>query len=129
VSVTVGGTTSNSVAFTVSGGGGGGSSCHIVYTLTNQWATGFQVGIAIQNTGSTPITNWQLKWTFPGNQIIGQLWNGSVSQSGGNVTVNSVSYNGSIPPGGSYSGMGFTGSYSGANLNPASFTLNGAACK
>jgi hypothetical protein len=129
VTVTVGGSTSNSVNFTVSGGSGGGSSCHIGYTVTNQWSTGFQVALAIQNTGTTAISNWQLKWTFPGNQLIGQLWNGNVSQSGENVTVTNASYNGSIAPGATASGIGFTATYSGANSNPASFTLNGAACK
>jgi cellulase/cellobiase CelA1 len=86
----------------------GGFTCHVVYNNVNQWNTGFQVAITIQNTGTVGITNWTLGWTFPGNHQINGLWNGTYSQSGQAVTVNNLSYNGSIPAGGSYNGMGFT---------------------
>ena len=131
VSVTVGGTTSNSVGYTVtsgSGGGGGSSGCHIVYSITNTYAGGFQAAITIDNTGSTALSNWTLKWTFSGNQQITNLWNGSLTQSGESETVNSLSYNGSIPAGGSYSGLGFTANDTGTNSVPSSFTLNGTQC-
>jgi Cellulose binding domain/Glycosyl hydrolase family 12/IPT/TIG domain len=132
VSVTVGGTTSNSVSYTVNasggGGGGGSSSCHITYTITNSWSGGFQAAITIGNTGSTALSNWSLKWTYGGNQQITSLWNGSLTQSGESETVNSLSYNGSIPAGGSYNGMGFTGTVTGTNAVPTSFTLNGTTC-
>jgi hypothetical protein len=130
VSVTAGGTTSNPVAYTVtsSGGGGGSSACHIGYAITNSYPGGFQAAITINNTGSTALTNWTLKWTFGGNQQITNLWNGTLTQSGESETVNSLSYNGSIPAGGSYSGVGFTASVTGNNAAPASFTLNGVQC-
>jgi len=75
------------------------------------------------------ITSWTLKWTFPNNQQIAGLWNGSYTQSGQAVTVNNLSYNGNIPAGGSYDGMGFTANYSGTNGVPASFSVNGVVCK
>jgi len=75
------------------------------------------------------INNWMLKWSFPNNQQIDNLWNGSVAQSGQSVTVNNLSYNGSIPAGGSYNGMGFTANYGGTNAPPASFSVNGVVCK
>ena len=129
VSVTVGGVTSNSVGYTVTSSGGGGSSaCHIVYSITNSYPGGFQAAITIDNTGSTPLSNWTLKWTFAGNQQITNLWNGSLTQSGESETVNSLSYNGSIPAGGSYNGLGFTASVTGTNSAPTSFTLNGTPC-
>ena len=130
VSVTAGGTTSNPVAYTVtsSGGGGGSSACHIGYAITNSYPGGFQAAITINNTGSTALTNWTLKWTFGGNQQITNLWNGTLTQSGESETVNSLSYNGSIPAGGSYTGLGFTASVTGTNSAPASFTLNGVQC-
>ena len=107
----------------------GGFACHVVYANVNQWNTGFQAAVTIQNTGTVGITNWTLKWTFPGNQQITNLWNGSYAQSGPAVTIRNVGYNGSIPAGGSYNGLGFTANFSGTNAAPASFSVNGVACR
>jgi hypothetical protein len=85
------------------------------------------VAITIANTGTTAINSWTLSWTFPGSQTISNLWNGAETQSGATVTVNSLSYNGSIPAGGSYNAMGFTAN--GAAATPASFALNGTQCQ
>jgi Cellulose binding domain len=43
--------------------------------------------------------------------------------------VRNLGYNGSIPAGGSYNGVGFTGSWSNSNAVPTSFAINGVACK
>ena len=62
-------------------------------------------------------------------QTISQLWNGSYTQSGANVTVTNASYNGSIAPGATLSAPpGFNGTWNGTNANPTSFTLNGVTC-
>jgi hypothetical protein len=53
----------------------GGFACNVLYSNVNQWNTGFQVAITIQNTGTVATTSWVLKWTFPGNQQIAGLWN------------------------------------------------------
>jgi hypothetical protein len=45
---------------------GSGVSCHVVYTVTTQWNVGFGTAITIQNTGSAPINNWSLTWTWAG---------------------------------------------------------------
>ena len=109
--------------------GSGGFACHMVYANVNQWNAGFQAAITIKNTGNIGITNWTLKWTFPGNQQITNLWNGSYVQTGPAVTARNLSYNGSIPAGGSYNGLGFTANFSGTNTAPTSFTVNGVVCK
>lgn len=106
-----------------------GSSCHITYTNVNQWNSGFQVALTIQNTGTVPLSNWTLTWTFPNNQHITSLWNASYVQSGENVRVTNLSYNGSIPAGGSYNGVGFTANYSGTNATPSTFWINGVQCR
>src|SRR6266704_2462799 len=116
------------ICFCLSGFAQAPTSCNVTYTVSNQWNVGFQVGITISNTGTTPISSWQLQWAFANGQTIAQLWNGSVAQSGATVTVNSLSYNGTIPPGGSYKDMGFVGNWSGANAVPASFSINGTRC-
>jgi mannan endo-1,4-beta-mannosidase len=108
---------------------GSGFARHIGYSITNQWPGGFQVAVTINNTGTTGITSWTLKWAFANGQTITQLWNGSASQSGANVTVTNLSYNGSIPAGGSYSGVGFTATWNNStNAVPTLFAVNGTTC-
>lgn len=110
--------------------GGASTACHIVYTITNQWPGGFGATVTINNTGATALANWTLTWTFANGQTVTQLWNGNVSQNGAKVQVTNMSYNGSIPAGSSYNGMGFNGSWNGSmNAVPTSFALNGVTCK
>ena len=67
-------------------------------------------------------------WTFPGNQMISTLWNGSHSQSGAAVSVTNASWTATIPANGGSVTVGFGASYSGANALPTDFALNGMAC-
>jgi len=117
------------IALTV-GTGTSGFACHINYAITNQWPGGFGAAITINNTGTTSISNWTLTWAFANGQTVTQIWNGSETQSGANVTVTNLSYNGTIPAGGNYNGMGFNGSWNNTtNAVPTSFAVNGAVCK
>jgi len=120
-------TTSGSTPTPTPTHGTGGAACSVQYTVTNQWTGGFGTSITITNTGSTTISGWTLTWSFANGQTITQLWNGSYTQSGSNVSVTNLSYNGTIAPGGN-TNFGFDGSWSGSNLNPSSFTLNGGSC-
>ena len=106
-----------------------GTSCSIHYAISNQWQGGFGANFTITNTGTTAINGWTLQFSFANGQTITQVWNGSYTQSGGNVTIASLSYNGSIPAGQSLSSEpGFNGSWNGTNTVPTAFTLNGTAC-
>jgi hypothetical protein len=106
-----------------------GTACSVHYAITNQWPGGFQGGLTITNTGTTAINGWTLQFSFANGQMITQLWNGSYTQSGGNVTITNLSYNSSIPAGQSLSSApGFLGSWNGTNSVPTAFTLNGVAC-
>jgi hypothetical protein len=110
--------------------GGGGSGCHVGYSIVNSWPGGFQAAITIQNTSSTAWSSWSMTWNFANDQTINGLWNGAATQSGGNVTVRNYGYNGTIPAGGSYNGVGFTGTWNNAtNAVPTSFAINGTACQ
>jgi endoglucanase len=109
---------------------GSGFACHINYTLSSEWPGGFGAAITINNTGTTALSNWTLTWTFANGQTVTQLWNGIEAQSGANVSVTNESYNGTIPSGGSYSGMGFNGNWNNTtNAVPTSFAVNGVACQ
>jgi endoglucanase len=105
------------------------AACHVTYAITGTWSGGFQASLAIENTGTTNLSSWTLAWTFPGSQKVTAFWNGVETQSGEKVTVASESYNASLPAGATATGMGFTASYTGTNLAPTGFTLNGVACK
>lgn len=107
---------------------GTGGSCRVTYTV-NQWPGGFTAYLSVTNTSSTAINGWNLTFTFPSGQTITQIWNGSYTQSGGNVTITNLSYNASIAPGATLgSSPGFNGAWSGSNTSPTSFKLNGATC-
>lgn len=74
------------------------SGCQVSYTVTAQWPGGFGTDVTVKNLGD-PINGWRLSWVFPDGQAVTQLWNGSYTQSGGQVTVTNA-WNGSIPTGG-----------------------------
>ncbi|KAB8141746.1 PHB depolymerase family esterase [Chloroflexia bacterium SDU3-3] len=103
-----------------------GAGCQVRYVL-NQWGTGFTAEVTVKNTGSAAINGWSLAWTFGGNQQVTNAWNATISPTSGSVVAKNMSYNASIPAGGSAS-FGFQASYSGSNSAPASFTLNGTPC-
>ncbi|MFC4110536.1 arabinofuranosidase catalytic domain-containing protein [Micromonospora zhanjiangensis] len=102
------------------------AGCQVSYTVSSEWQGGFGANVAITNLGD-PITSWRLTWTFGAGQSIQQLWNGSYTQSGSQVTVTNASYNGNLGTGASAS-FGFNGSWTGSNPAPTSFALNGVAC-
>lgn len=108
---------------------GTGASCQVVYSFASQWDTGFTANVTITNHSSSAINGWQVRWTFPGNQQITNLWNGSLSQSGQNVTVtNPTDYNTVIGANGGTQSFGFQAAFSGSNISPTNFTLNGVLC-
>jgi lysophospholipase L1-like esterase len=103
------------------------TGCTVTYKITSQWTGGFGASVDVTNLGD-PLTTWKLTWSFTAGQTISQLWNGTVTQSGSNVTVANAAWNGSIGTGATTS-FGFNGSNSGvANPVPASFALNGLTC-
>jgi cellulose 1,4-beta-cellobiosidase len=106
---------------------GGSSKCSVAYSVASSWPGGFQGQVILTNTGSSAIQGWSLGWTFPGDQKITGMWNGTRTQSGGRVTVSNESYDQTIAPSESVT-VGFTGSYASSNTPPTAFKLNGTAC-
>ncbi|MER5215580.1 cellulase family glycosylhydrolase [Streptomyces sp. NPDC002838] len=117
---------SGAVTVTTSAGGSS-AACGVNYRVTSQWSGGFQGEIVIRNTGSTAINGWTLRWTFSDSQRITNLWGGTATQSGAEVSVTSASYTAQIPAAGSVT-LGFTATRATANPSPSAFTLNGATC-
>jgi len=107
------------------------SACTVDYTISPQNSSNFGAAVTIKNGGTTTLSNWALTWSFANGQTISSSWNGTVAQSGANVTVSEQSGQSwqNIPAGGSYSGFGFNGTWNGTtNSIPAAFSLNGTAC-
>ncbi|BCL80127.1 Glyco_hydro_1 and CBM_2 domain-containing protein [Ktedonobacteria bacterium brp13] len=98
---------------------------HVGYQVSNQWQGGFSANVSIKNNGSSTINSWNLQFTFPGDQKITQLWNGNYTQSGEQVSITNMSYNGTIAPGQTVT-FGFNGTWTSSDASPTSFTLNGA---
>lgn len=122
-------TASTTIAITVSSTTA--SACTVDYTISPQNTSQFGAAIVIKNGGSTALSNWTLTWSFANGQTIAQSWNGTVSQSGANITVAQQTGQTweNIPAGGSYSGFGFNGAWNGVtNAIPTAFSLNGTAC-
>ncbi|GGO21988.1 hypothetical protein GCM10010116_44310 [Microbispora rosea subsp. aerata] len=80
--------------------------CSATIRTVNSWPGGFQSEVTVQ-AGSAALNGWTVSWSWPGGQSITQLWNGTVSGSGSNVTVRNAPYNGTVPAGSSTT-FGFT---------------------
>ncbi|HLK43993.1 MAG TPA: cellulose binding domain-containing protein, partial [Thermoleophilia bacterium] len=102
------------------------TQCKVTYTDQSDWGTGFTANITIQNLGAA-WNSWTLGYSYSGNQTLQSGWSGNWTQSGTNVTVTSMSWNGSVATNGSVTiGANFT--YSGTNTNPTVFSINGTVC-
>jgi acetylxylan esterase len=104
-----------------------GLACHVSYATTSQWTGGFVANVTVSDTGTSPVSGWTLRFTFPGDQKITTGWNATVTQSGAGVTAANASYDASISPGGSVS-FGFQGTWATSDAAPTAFTLNGTTC-
>ena len=113
-------------ALTATPAGAATTGCSVSYTVPSQWNTGFTANIVITNLGS-PLTSWNLGYSYSGNQTLQSGWSGTWTQSGANVTVANASWNGSLATNGTVT-IGANFNYSGTNTAPTTFTLNGSTC-
>ncbi|WP_084958068.1 glycoside hydrolase family 9 protein [Thermoactinospora rubra] len=91
--------------------------CTATYKVINSWQGGFQAEVSVTSTRA--ITGWTVGWTFPGDQKITQLWNGSHTQTGATVSVKNASWNGRPP-----ATFGFTASGQAATPSPITCTAS-----
>lgn len=103
------------------------SSCTVRFTDQNDWGNGYVGGIDITNNGA-PIDGWTLTFSWPRPwQSLGSGWSAVWTENGPDVKVVNEPGNGKLGTGASTS-IGFVGNYSGPNVLPAVFTLNGTVC-
>lgn len=103
-------------------------ACHVTYTVQSQWQGGFGAAISISNTGEVGFGNWTLTFTFGGDQKLTTVWGATGTQNGAIATLKNVSYDASIAPGQTISGIGFNGTFTNSNAAPTGFNLNGTLC-
>ncbi|MGX7674890.1 glycoside hydrolase family 6 protein [Plantactinospora sp. DSM 117369] len=101
------------------------TSCRVTWTA-NSWTGGFTAEIRVTNNGPA-VNGWTLTFTVGANVRYSNGWNGVWSQSGSQISVGNVAWNGSLPTGGTTS-VGFQGTYSGTLATPTGYALNGNAC-
>lgn len=102
------------------------TDCQVDYAVTTQWEGGYTAHVAVHNLGD-PLSGWELNWSFPVGQQVIHGWNADFHQSGSQVTAANLDWNRNLGAGASVT-IGFTGSWTGSNPAPTSFTLNGVAC-
>ena len=101
------------------------STCAVKLTRTTDWGNGFVWSLDVTNNAAQPVNGWTLAFTWPTTwQNVTGGWNATWQQTGTTVRVTS---DGTLAAGGT-TNVGFTGAYSGPNVVPGVFTLNGTVC-
>ncbi|MEU4420855.1 cellulose binding domain-containing protein [Actinoplanes sp. NPDC024001] len=101
------------------------AACTVKFRNTNDWGNGFLGAIDITNNTAAAVNGWTLTFTWPTTwQSVSNGWSATWNSSG--RTVRAIS-DGTLAAGAT-AAVGFVGSYSGPNVPPAVFTLNGNVC-
>ncbi|MGW4526848.1 cellulose binding domain-containing protein [Amycolatopsis sp. NPDC004378] len=104
---------------TLTTGAPSASGCTVRLTDVNDWASGFVGGIHVAS--AAPVGDWTLTFTWPtARQRITSGWNGTWTQEGSAVKVTSSAA--------LAADIGFVADYSGPNILPTAFRLNGEVC-
>jgi cellulose 1,4-beta-cellobiosidase len=109
----------------IAGPASAAAGCRVNYSV-NDWGSGFTASVTVTNLGDA-VNGWVLEWDYAGSQRITQSWNGVHTQTGTHVAIRNLSWNGAIATNGSVN-PGFQATYSGSNVAPTSFKLNGVTC-
>ena len=97
--------------------------------MLTTWPGFFQVGIDLTNVSGAPFNGWTLQWQFANGQTFTQGWNGTFSQNGVTATIANASWNATIAPGATLTGVGFNGAWDNVTgALPVNFSVNGKRC-
>jgi hypothetical protein len=72
--------------------------CTATYRITSSWPGNVQGEVTVTNTGTTTLTGWTVRWTFPSGVTISQLWNGTMVSGAASVVVRNAAWNGTLAP-------------------------------
>ncbi|MCP2170140.1 glycosyl hydrolase family 18 protein [Goodfellowiella coeruleoviolacea] len=101
----------------------GAATVTATFEKTQSWDTGWEGRYTIRNSGSAELSGWRLTFTL-GSGSVTSAWDAQLSSSGTEYTFANLSWNGTIPAGGSAS-FGFNASGTGT---PTGCALNGVSC-
>lgn len=91
-------------------------------TMTvDAWGGGYCANITLANTSASAVTSWTLVAQL-NQSTLNNVWGGTPSLSGSQLTIRPVDYNAAIAPGASV-GLGFCGTATGTNYQPALVSL------
>lgn len=90
-------------------------------TVSSDWGAGYCADVILQNTSSAAVTSWTAVLELD-QSTLSQLWNGTVTQSNGQITVTPAGWNVRIAPGASVS-FGFCGNSTGTSYRPSLVSL------
>ncbi|MGV9325471.1 cellulose binding domain-containing protein [Streptosporangium sandarakinum] len=122
-----GGVSPPSAPLTFTTGTPASSSCSVRLTKQSDWGSGYVGSIDITNNGA-PVSGWTLAFGWPRAwQSLGSGWSAVWTQNGQDVKVVNEPGNGSLATGATAT-IGYVGNYSGPNVLPEVFTLNGTVC-
>jgi cellulase/cellobiase CelA1 len=103
------------------------STCAVHFVDANDWGNGYVASIDVTNNGAA-MDGWTLTFNWPTSwQSMNGGWNANWEQTGSTVRVTSLPTNGKLATGASVN-VGFVAGYSGPNILPVAFTLNGTLC-
>ncbi len=92
------------------------------YKVVQDWGSGFQAGITLDNRGTTPVTDWKVSFDYAAQ--INSIWDARiVSHVGSTYTIANTGWNGTLDAGKSVA-FGFIGA-GGAAATPSRWLLNG----
>jgi Cellulose binding domain len=98
------------------------------FQAVTSWDNGYTGQYTITNNGTAGVPGWTLAFRLPAGTSLSSLWNGSYTDSGGQVTVTSDGWDATVKAGGSVT-VGFVTSSGGQAGPPSDCTINGVACQ
>ena len=103
------------------------ATCSAEFKYPSVWNTGFVGEVTIHNFSGARIDGWEVRFTFPNDQVVTNDWNTVLAQSGAAVTALPESYNAGIDDGASVT-FGFQGTHGGTADVPTDLRLEAAGC-
>lgn len=118
-------TTSTTTTTTTTTTPQGPGTCKVTHKVVSSWSSGYTGEIVIENRGA-PVDGWTLTFSAPGVTVT-QGWNGTWTDTGDTVRVQSESWNGKLATGGTAT-IGYNANYNGGTPPFLSPAMNGTAC-
>ncbi|MBM7844813.1 cellulose binding domain-containing protein [Herpetosiphon giganteus] len=118
---------SNNLSVTTNNPPTSGNGLQATFVKTSDWGNGYVGVYRITNNGSSAVDGWTLSFDLPSNATIASWWDATQAKNGNRYTAGNLGWNQRIEIGQTRE-FGFSGSYSGAWVNPSNCIVNGQSC-